>query len=544
MSDNGTTTSDGRYFSAQAKRRHYSAGVALLAAAVALNFLVSLRLNQAMPKEGDSSVWIEQADGEAAVWWRDSLWFPAIHSKGVFELSPSDSSAHHLVRMTGDGPEEVCGLGPGRTWLMPREDGLWIFAADGVSRYMDEEIQRVEVQKPPVADGPPVLWEGKPAFATLDAGVVTVRTLEDKKWQDTAAFKIVADEQTPLDEVRMIVTGDKPLFLLRSERSIYSLEGIPAEPSRFPEDWREIGGTDGAWAALSDGGPAEVFTFKLDAERPVGVIRAHRIDAGEWVETEVQRVNAPPISMGAMAGDGARRLFYQSTPWTANLLTLEDGAVARSERAGRFYRLADPEVHLLLIGSAISFLLATMVVVAFWALTLRHRPPYYTLMGPPVVLASLARRALALAVDAVLLLGPFGVGMLLGLYALSRYEVAPPGMSALIAMPLALGGTIWAAIGAVVLTFLQARYGRTPGKWLLSIRVVNLELRPCGFGSSLLRNLLLILDMQLDFLVGIGLVSFTRHWQRAGDLLARTIVIRDMPQPTNLEYVQSKMKSP
>ena len=59
----------------------------------------------------------------------------------------------------------------------------------------------------------------------------------------------------------------------------------------------------------------------------------------------------------------------------------------------------------------------------------------------------------------------------------------------------------------------------------MSIRVVGTDLRPCGFGRALIRNLLKLVDGFFNFLVGILLVAFTPEWQRLGDLAARTIVI-------------------
>jgi uncharacterized RDD family membrane protein YckC len=68
-------------------------------------------------------------------------------------------------------------------------------------------------------------------------------------------------------------------------------------------------------------------------------------------------------------------------------------------------------------------------------------------------------------------------------------------------------------------------WGVTPGKWLVSIRVVGTDLRPCGFGRALLRNVLKLVDGFFNFLVGVLLIAFTPEWQRLGDLAARTIVI-------------------
>ena len=70
--------------------------------------------------------------------------------------------------------------------------------------------------------------------------------------------------------------------------------------------------------------------------------------------------------------------------------------------------------------------------------------------------------------------------------------------------------------------------GRTLGKRLMGLRVMDLDGRPLGFYQALLRNLLRIVDrMPLFYGVG-GLVAFLHpRWQRLGDLAAGTVVVRE-----------------
>ncbi|MGA2529967.1 MAG: RDD family protein [Acidimicrobiales bacterium] len=71
--------------------------------------------------------------------------------------------------------------------------------------------------------------------------------------------------------------------------------------------------------------------------------------------------------------------------------------------------------------------------------------------------------------------------------------------------------------------------GRTLGKRAAGLRVVRVGGQPVGFWSSLLRNILRLIDMQLGFsyLVGSVLILATNQNQRLGDLLANTIVVRE-----------------
>jgi uncharacterized RDD family membrane protein YckC len=86
---------------------------------------------------------------------------------------------------------------------------------------------------------------------------------------------------------------------------------------------------------------------------------------------------------------------------------------------------------------------------------------------------------------------------------------------------------LWALLVLMAYSYFEGRYGKTPGKWLLGIRVLGTNLQPCGFGRALLRNLLTFVDGFFNFLVGALLVALTENWQRLGDLAARTVVVAD-----------------
>lgn len=78
--------------------------------------------------------------------------------------------------------------------------------------------------------------------------------------------------------------------------------------------------------------------------------------------------------------------------------------------------------------------------------------------------------------------------------------------------------------------FEVARQGRTPGKKIMGIRVVNDDGTPIGFGASLLRNLLRIVDfLPLFYLAGIITSLCNHQFKRLGDLAAGSLVIYDAP---------------
>lgn len=84
------------------------------------------------------------------------------------------------------------------------------------------------------------------------------------------------------------------------------------------------------------------------------------------------------------------------------------------------------------------------------------------------------------------------------------------------------------------------RRGQTPGKKMLGISVVQDDLTPVTFGTSLLRNLLRTADF-LPFFYLFGLVTMVsnRRFQRLGDLAAGTLVIsvRESAKPAAIDNI-------
>ena len=74
------------------------------------------------------------------------------------------------------------------------------------------------------------------------------------------------------------------------------------------------------------------------------------------------------------------------------------------------------------------------------------------------------------------------------------------------------------------------RRGQTPGKSAMGIKVLQDSGIPVGWTTSLIRNLLRVVDF-LPFLYGFGIVSIllTKDFRRLGDLAAGTLVVYTEP---------------
>jgi uncharacterized RDD family membrane protein YckC len=77
--------------------------------------------------------------------------------------------------------------------------------------------------------------------------------------------------------------------------------------------------------------------------------------------------------------------------------------------------------------------------------------------------------------------------------------------------------------------------GRTPGKHVAKIRVIQRSGRPIGIFESMARNFVRYVD-QIPFFYAVGVVTMfvTRQHQRLGDLAAGTLVVRDREQESPL----------
>lgn len=153
--------------------------------------------------------------------------------------------------------------------------------------------------------------------------------------------------------------------------------------------------------------------------------------------------------------------------------------------------------------------------------------------------AGILSRSMAFIIDIILLI--ITVLVVIGLLTLPLIPVFPGGFmfngssddGITFSNPIAgiVFSSIW-AIGVLVTTIfyfvvLEGRFGYTPGKWLLGLRVLKEDGTRIGYVDSLLRNLPKLLGsssvLVLDALLMV--ILFRKDRQRGFDKIARTIVV-------------------
>lgn len=222
-------------------------------------------------------------------------------------------------------------------------------------------------------------------------------------------------------------------------------------------------------------------------------------------------------------------LFSEGMPGSLRLAEVSDGRVTRSVRKTGSFPFGPNMMLFMVIPQLLTVLLSLILAFLLTVQMRRHRVQDYVFAGERRTFASLWQRALAQLVDVV----PVIAGFLVPMASMWRMFSDPERLIEsgpffpFLFFGLFIAAFLWGLLVLVAYSYLEGRFGKTPGKWLLGIRVLGTDLQPCGFGRAFLRNLLTFVDGFFNFLVGALLVALTENWQRLGDLAARTIVVVD-----------------
>lgn len=86
---------------------------------------------------------------------------------------------------------------------------------------------------------------------------------------------------------------------------------------------------------------------------------------------------------------------------------------------------------------------------------------------------------------------------------------------------------LWFGLALGYHTLLEWRFGKTIGKYLVSIKATADDGTPLSFRSSLVRNVARLIDfLPFFYLVGILLLLWSDRYKRLGDRVAETVVSR------------------
>lgn|GEM_PF-3818646 len=414
------------------------------------------------------------------------------------------------------GPQD-----PGRLWICAQDKTGYV-DGDGL-HWMDGPIDVGDMVRP--------FFVGSDV-ATLSHvdGAVTVWTLAQGHWRKGPRFNLVLPHPArPSDcscnRLKALWWRGSFLWFYKDGFDIRRFEGIPSGPHLRVSNWAVVvkDSAEANWAPVAMPGGPMLVDQERGAQEPT--VRVWAGSGPSWKRLGGYAESAE--SLGLLGTGPKDWSLVLAGPGLRLLRPLGAGAAASTV-------LVEPDhpaqvlVPVFLMDGLIFLGPLALLFVLQWGLD-RHRSRRGRIGRKKVVYASLRRRALARVLD--LLLVMLGMAVLeavvaLGCYAAGLFQAsgAKPVAAAVILVAMVFVGML---AGSLALVQQEGRSGQTPGRRLLGIRVLGTDLKPCGFQRAFLRALLSLVDGFWQWVVGLYVISFSLRYQRLGDLIGDTVVLRE-----------------
>lgn len=465
-----------------------------------------------------------------SAYWTDRVWF--IDKSESTSVSSAGSSTYFLKSATaGDQANQVkvetTLVVPDEPQLLAAGDRLWLLSESTLGYFRD---QKISILPPSGRRGDlsvAFLFDGKPAALELLPDRTNLLVIENDAWVVRTSGRLsLSEKHASMKQVRG-VQADGALFLF-----------MKCGETIFTSEWISDSGSEPVWSAVTK------TDSHLDAvaiaDRPV-LIYYH----DGWMSGLQKRSDTWSAFCDVnLEHEGNFRVFPGATPGSAlmirnvngklQLSEIVNGALADKTTSGS--RLPEnrkifPAFIAVFFGLiwCLFLLIPIAMLLALTVLMKKHRIAEYRIGDQTVEFASLLQRGIATLIDTTLFGLPAIVGMVYfgwKIFPSLSANTEPPASFVWAFFGVIAGGFLFSLIGQVFLSFMEGRWGTTPGKRLCRIQVLNLELKPCGFWRAILRRLLLIADGFFSYLVGMMLIGFMPKWQRLGDLAVGTIVVR------------------
>ncbi len=242
-----------------------------------------------------------------------------------------------------------------------------------------------------------------------------------------------------------------------------------------------------------------------------------------WSEPKTVNVRGTSFNFNIIpAIFGGRSILYQQGFFSEKYYFVDEGQVSGPFKISSpfFFSMDFWKIVLISIASqAIFFLLAFLLSFFIGKFKLKT----WRMDSRDYEFASLWRRFLADYIDTLITSAPFIVPV----YLLLKEET-------FLDNPFQFFGLILYSMLAMLLvgffyrSLLEGIWGKTIGKKIGRIIVLKDDFTKCNISKGLLRNLMRIVDVFFFYyLVGVVSIVGTMKWQRLGDIVAETVVVRD-----------------
>lgn len=473
---------------------------------------------------GDS--WMKEAKLQRGAFWNNNIWYvetsvsarPSVQARPILKKLNLDGE---------EGPESIGPLSIENPWLLAGTDRLWIISSSAMGFYRNGEISVISEEKTLGDISRPFLYEGHPAVVEERPTGIALMVFFDDTWQKKLSFPLKSPENLGcIHRYLHILSKEGRLhFFLQFGKTLYYREGPPPVEIDDRDVWQPVAEAGMNWlAVLIDGEPAVFYRRSEDHTSKIVGLRQIGKDWKPFFTHDV--VITSDMGVYPLGKTGRFAMVLQSFPGSLRLVEVDGARVFKEVRYGSGFPFPRGFMVMMLVFYTPMLILPLILAVVLSGLMRKHRICEHQAESISMPFASLTRRALAQIVDFLVLGAPAIAGALIlwPIYDIEKMFSSGPAHM-LTGFGLMLGGLLWVVVCLFVFSFLEGKWGVTPGKWVLGIRVFGADLRPCGFGRAFVRNLLKFIDGFFNFTIGILLVALTENWQRVGDMAARTVVI-------------------
>lgn len=291
------------------------------------------------------------------------------------------------------------------------------------------------------------------------------------------------------------------------------------------------------WFPAFAGGEPIVVVIR-EKQKGYPVATALRLEGGHWVQYSQLELPFSSHAQSLGSREGGSATYLAATTQLRRGGIYEVGPMGIQQTDMRYALRPDGDTGYILAGFVLVWsMIAAMILVLVATVCMCRDRARYEFGHQSVELASVMERAIARAIDGILiLLLMSGLARLLAMLWDFDWRTTVEAMQARVfdhpsfAAGSRIALIVLASLLAMALLYIavQGRFSVTPGKWLCGLRTVQSSLRPCGFSKSLLREILLFVEnlLLICWTPAILLIAFTELRQRLGDLIADTIVVR------------------
>lgn len=538
------------YVSEEAKKK-FTTRVIIL---IALFFLFDRGLPEAMkPFVAGKIKALRFAYTSRGTFQNGNIWY----AEESFEGDKADENKLYLKKLAVKGEnesEKITEIELQKPWLLAGKDRIWIISEKGWQEYFEGKLSEISGEDDFGKISKPFLYNGIPAVLDKRGGEVYLSTLEDGKWKRDIKISLVDENgYAPFNikEVQVLTHNNTFIVFHRSKDKINYATCKKSDGNfKLSGGWERICRVGVNWSAIIyRDKPAVVVTqFKESPAsknkfiKTLDIISSLRRDIKEnfsgqdvagfikngdkWEKFAGFREKIVG-NMGVFTDteSGNLVIFSQLIPPSLHFVTIKGDRVIKDRTLDRAFNpgpISYMIAAFLIISMSIPFIV--VFVISKWMDS--YRVTKFSCDAGNAPYASLWKRGIARFIDTLIYFAPVIVGQLF-FAEIYKNPLNMISFDFILKFLFLLSiWLVWVFFVAIIMCYLEGRYGQTPGKKILGIKVIGVDdMKPCGFLRAVLRYFCLYVDGIFSYMVGITVIAFTFKWQRVGDLAAKTVVV-------------------